>query len=129
MDKAVSVDCPIMIVGCHVVRRLPTRVSKETPAASCSALPQTGDRIGSSLRLGKPPEQSANARRRRSWVNPPTSLSSYASSPQLPTCRRTSLCESSANSGREQMQQNEALIRSHRRRGRALVAAQPRPPL
>jgi hypothetical protein len=30
----------------------PTRVSKEAPAASCSALPQAGDRIGSSLRLG-----------------------------------------------------------------------------
>jgi hypothetical protein len=31
----------------------PTLVSKETPAASCSALPHTGDRIGSSLRLGR----------------------------------------------------------------------------
>ena len=30
----------------------PTRVSEETPAASCSALPHTGDRIGSSLCLG-----------------------------------------------------------------------------
>src|SRR5438067_9896777 len=30
----------------------PTRVSKETPATPCSALPHTGDRIGSSLRLG-----------------------------------------------------------------------------
>src|SRR5215831_11910213 len=37
----------------------PTRVSKETPAASCSALPQTGDRIGSSLRL---------ASRQSSWL-------------------------------------------------------------
>ena len=52
MDRVVSVGCPIMVVGVMLCGGCPTRVSEETPAASCSALPHTGDRIGSSLRLG-----------------------------------------------------------------------------
>src|SRR5262249_28258135 len=52
MDRVVSVGCKSWLWVVMLCGGCPTRVSKETPAASCSALPQTGDRIGSSLRLG-----------------------------------------------------------------------------
>src|SRR5947209_18212287 len=52
MDRVVSVGCKSWLWVVMLCGGCPTRVSKETPAASCSALPHTGDRIGSSLRLG-----------------------------------------------------------------------------
>src|ERR1700686_3547666 len=52
MDRVVSVGCKSWLWVVMLCGGCPTRVSEETPAASCSALPHTGDRIGSSLRLG-----------------------------------------------------------------------------
>src|SRR5262245_56247140 len=74
----------------------PTRVSKETPAALCSALPHTGDRIGSSLRLGS--DQSSWLTRAGSKPKfPPECL--YVSFRQLRTFRRMSRWARSATSG------------------------------
>src|ERR1700730_9633886 len=52
MDRVVSVGCKSWLWVVMLCGGCPTRVSEETPAASCSALPHTGDRIGASLRLG-----------------------------------------------------------------------------
>ena len=68
MDRVVSVGCKSWLWVVMLCGGRPTRVSEETPAASCSALPHTGDRIGSSLRLGTDQSSLANARRCRSLV-------------------------------------------------------------
>src|ERR1700686_480049 len=72
MDRVVSVGCKSWLWVVMLCGGCPTRVSEETPAASCSALPHTGDRIGSSLRLGS--DQSSWLTRADVAVGSPASI-------------------------------------------------------
>jgi hypothetical protein len=68
IDIAIAPVRTVVLLPNPDFRRRATRVSKETLAASCSALPHTSDRIGSRLRLGSDQSSWADACRCRSSV-------------------------------------------------------------
>src|SRR5262245_66039865 len=52
MDRVVSVGCKSWLWVCHVMRRLPDPSIERNSRRFMLGLPQTGDRMGSSLHLG-----------------------------------------------------------------------------
>src|SRR5262249_44032952 len=52
MDRVVSVGCKSWLWVCHVMRRLPDPSIERNSRRFMLGLPHTGDRMGSSLRLG-----------------------------------------------------------------------------